>query len=66
MSKPVWRKSSRSGTGGAGGQECVELATLGNAIGVRDSKNPNGGNLTMSIEAFGELVTRIKADDSNA
>ncbi|HXA60883.1 MAG TPA: DUF397 domain-containing protein [Streptosporangiaceae bacterium] len=34
-----WRKSSHSGPEG---DECVEVADLTVAIGVRDSKNPGG------------------------
>jgi hypothetical protein len=34
----TWRKSSRSGDQGA----CVEFAVTTDAIGVRDSKDPDG------------------------
>jgi hypothetical protein len=37
----VWRKSSFSGN-----ENCVELAHLGSAIAVRDSKDPEGTLLT--------------------
>jgi Domain of unknown function (DUF397) len=37
-----WRKSSHSGPEG---DECVEVADLTVAIGVRDSKNPGGPKL---------------------
>ncbi|HEX7657839.1 MAG TPA: DUF397 domain-containing protein [Pseudonocardiaceae bacterium] len=48
-----WRKSSRSGSGGA---QCVELAhTLD---GVRDSKNPTGPVLRADVPA---LVQAVKA-----
>ncbi|MFD0856863.1 DUF397 domain-containing protein [Actinomadura adrarensis] len=53
-----WRKSSRSsGQGGA----CVELADLAMAVGVRDSKDPNGPKLLLTRAAFADVVTRIKA-----
>jgi hypothetical protein len=61
MNSPVWRKSSRSG-----GQQgdCVELARVDMAgIGVRDSKNPAAGHLTISTDVFGELLGRIKAGE---
>jgi hypothetical protein len=58
MTSPVWRKSSHSGSQQG---DCVELAHLGTAgIGIRDSKNPATGHLTISTEAFGELLARIK------
>ncbi|GLZ07769.1 hypothetical protein Acsp03_52350 [Actinomadura sp. NBRC 104412] len=46
----VWRKSSYSGT--QGGSDCVELARLGEAVGIRDSKDPHGPNLVVSREAL--------------
>jgi hypothetical protein len=37
--EPTWRKATKSGSNGA----CVEVARLAeDAIGVRDSKNPDG------------------------
>lgn len=56
-----WRKSSRSGTGGDGGQSCVELADLGKTVGIRDSKNPTGPHLSVSPAALGGLAVLIKA-----
>jgi len=47
---PVWRKSSRSTQGTSG--ECVEVAQLAHAIGLRDSKNPRLGHLALSRESF--------------
>lgn len=55
---PVWRKSSKSTNQGG---ECVEVAALSNAIGVRDSKNPQGGHLSLSRENFATLVQRIRS-----
>jgi len=52
-----WCKSGHSG-GEAG--ECVELADLLSAVGVRDSKNPQGPRLVVSRSAFGSLVGGIK------
>jgi hypothetical protein len=54
----AWRKSSHSG--GATDEACVELAALPEGVGVRDSKDPEGGRLTVSGDAFGSLLRRIK------
>ncbi|WP_067808085.1 DUF397 domain-containing protein [Actinomadura formosensis] len=55
-----WRKSSYSGT--ATDEVCVELGRLapGVGIGVRDSKDPDGGHLTLSVAQFAGLVEQIK------
>lgn len=53
----AWRTSSYTKEG-----NCVEMAELGNqGIGVRDSKNPSAGHLTVDREALRGLVGRIKA-----
>ncbi|POM26749.1 hypothetical protein BTM25_11550 [Actinomadura rubteroloni] len=58
MTNPVWRKSSRSGTQRG---DCVEVADLAaQTIGVRDSKNPALGHLTLTPENFGGLLADIK------
>ncbi|MES9603212.1 DUF397 domain-containing protein [Actinomadura sp. NPDC000929] len=63
MSKPIWRKSLRSGTGGAGGEECVEVAALAGGRGIRDSKAPDTGHLTLTPTSFTQLITRAKRGD---
>lgn len=57
----TWRKSSHSGSGGQGGQECVELAQLDTAVAVRDSKFPDSGYLTLDQERFASFVSRAKS-----
>ncbi|WP_329096411.1 DUF397 domain-containing protein [Actinomadura citrea] len=57
---PVWRKSSRSTQGTS--EQCVELAQLPHAVGIRDSKAPGAGHLTLTPHAFADLVTRAKRD----
>lgn len=47
----AWRKSSYSANEG----NCVELANIG---GVRDSKNPAGGNLRVDLAG---LINALKA-----
>lgn len=56
----TWRKSSYSGGGGSGGQDCVEVARLSEGIGIRDSKAPAAGHLSVSAAAFARLVERAK------
>jgi hypothetical protein len=55
-----WRKSSHSG--GISDQQCVELGRLaaGARIGIRDSKDPHGGHLSLSVAQFAGLVEQIK------
>ncbi|WP_242883312.1 DUF397 domain-containing protein [Actinomadura litoris] len=59
----TWRKSSYSGTGDPGGQDCVEVARLAGTVGVRDSKAPEAGHLSINREAFAALVARLKQDE---
>ena len=54
----AWRKSSYSG--GANDSACVEVSALRGAVGVRDSKNPDGGHLSVTGQAFARLVRSIK------
>jgi hypothetical protein len=55
----VWRKSSHSDTQG---NECVELAVVGTVgVGLRDSKAPEAGHLTLAPADFAGLMRRIKA-----
>ncbi|MEU6129193.1 DUF397 domain-containing protein [Saccharopolyspora sp. NPDC047091] len=49
----VWRKSSRSGQGGGA---CVEVAALSSAVGVRDSKDPDGPALLFGRSAWAVFV----------
>ncbi|MEU8303487.1 DUF397 domain-containing protein [Actinomadura sp. NPDC048955] len=59
-----WRKSSYSG--GVNDEHCVELARLASeaGVGVRDSKDPDGGHLTLSGVQFACLVEQIKQDST--
>ncbi|WP_344908065.1 DUF397 domain-containing protein [Actinomadura meridiana] len=59
----MWRKSSHSGTGDQ--SVCVEVADLPTGIGIRDSKNPHIGHLTITPDAFVTLLTRAKRDELN-
>ncbi|MGI5167852.1 DUF397 domain-containing protein [Spirillospora sp. CA-253888] len=60
-----WRKSSYSGTGGTSG-DCVELADLGTAVGLRDSKDPDGPGFALTGAAFRSLVQDVKEAGSGS
>lgn len=55
----AWRKASRSNSE----QACVEVAQAPTAVGVRDSKDPEGGHLALDRAAFGGLLARVKAGE---
>jgi hypothetical protein len=55
---PTWRKSSFSS---GNGSECVEVGDAGQAIAVRDSKDPDGPSLLVSPAAWADLTARIKS-----
>jgi hypothetical protein len=52
-----WRKSTRSS---AGGPECVEIALAPTGAGVRDSKNPTGGELDFAATPWVRFVGTAK------
>jgi hypothetical protein len=52
----AWRKSSYSG----GGNNCVEVAPGAVSCAVRDSKNPDGAQLTFGADAWQAFITDIK------
>jgi hypothetical protein len=66
VKEPTWRKSSRSGSGAEGGQDCVEVADLNGTRGIRDSKAPEAGHVALNPAAFAALVDRIKRDEYTA
>ncbi|WP_280491830.1 DUF397 domain-containing protein [Nocardia asiatica] len=54
LSGARWFKSTHS----SAGSECVEIAHLdGGRVGVRDSKNPNGGVLVFTPSEWDEFVS---------
>ncbi|MFI9260070.1 DUF397 domain-containing protein [Streptomyces sioyaensis] len=53
-----WYKSSHSGSAGG---DCVEVATCPSAIHVRDSKNPTGPSLTLSVSAWAAFIADVSA-----
>lgn len=62
FSGAVWRKSVKTQNSGA----CVEVARVGDTIGVRDSKDPDGPILRFSVrefEAFLDGAHKSEFDD---
>lgn len=53
----TWRKSSRSN---GSGQACVEVGG-GGVIGVRDTKDRDGGTLTFTQPAWRAFVDKVKS-----
>jgi hypothetical protein len=56
MTLPQWRKSSYSASTTA----CVEIATVGKAVLVRDSKHPDDGHLSFAPAELAALVDACK------
>jgi hypothetical protein len=55
MTAPTWRKSTYSGNEGT----CVEVA-LGQAVGVRDTKDRAAGQLTVSQRAWSAALAQLR------
>ncbi|TDC75210.1 DUF397 domain-containing protein [Actinomadura sp. 7K507] len=64
FARAQWRKGSRSGGGGTGGGDCIEVAgILPGVVAVRDSKAPDGPKLMFDRAAFVHMVHEIRAGD---
>ena len=57
----VWRKSARSGGEG----NCVEVAGFAETVGVRDSKDQQGPELTFTESAWTAFIASTRARRSN-
>jgi hypothetical protein len=57
LSRANWQKSSRSGPNC---DNCVEVAFVGGAIAVRDSKNPTGAALIFTSDEWDAFVAGAK------
>ena len=57
MTPVAWRKSSRSGDNGGA---CVEVATVGPAVAVRDSKHPDGPLLAFAANTWQAFTDQVK------
>ncbi|TDC94621.1 DUF397 domain-containing protein [Actinomadura sp. 7K507] len=55
----TWRKSSYSGSHGT--SDCVEVASMEEAVEIRDSKSLSTPHLTVSKDEMAALFIRIKA-----
>ncbi|MDI2132533.1 DUF397 domain-containing protein [Yinghuangia seranimata] len=55
---PRWKKSSYSGNQGGA---CLETAALTPAVGVRDSKDLNVGQLIIAASSWASLTESIKS-----
>ncbi|APU16622.1 MULTISPECIES: DUF397 domain-containing protein [Actinoalloteichus] len=54
---PQWRKSRRSGNKNA----CIEVGSAPGVVGIRDSKNRDGGMLVVDRAVFGAFLTAVKS-----
>jgi hypothetical protein len=60
LAQARWRKSSYSGGSG----DCVEIAgNLPGAVGVRDSKDPDGPALVFTPRAWRAFVAGVKSGE---
>jgi hypothetical protein len=53
-----WRKASYSTGNGA----CVEVASSGGRLAVRDSQHPSGPIIIFGCSAWSELVDKVKSE----
>lgn len=55
----LWFKSSRT----VEHNQCVEVALTSAAVGVRDTKDRDGGHFTVTAAQWSAFVDRVKAGD---
>ncbi|ASO20871.1 hypothetical protein FHR81_001840 [Actinoalloteichus hoggarensis] len=53
-----WRTSSRSANGG----QCVEIGQTADVVGIRDTKDRQGGVITVAPRAFDAFLAAAKDD----
>jgi hypothetical protein len=57
LSKAVWRKAKKSSENGGA---CVELASVSDAVALRDSKAPDGPMILVDREGFRRFADALK------
>ncbi len=62
VSRVQWRKASNSSSNGG---NCVEVALVGDAVAVRDSKNPDGPKLAFTPGDWKAFTAELKAGGFN-
>ncbi|TDD94349.1 DUF397 domain-containing protein [Actinomadura rubrisoli] len=62
LNTSTWRKSSYSSSNGGA---CVEVADLGDVVGVRDSKEPDGPMLAVTRATFTTLTAKLLQQDAS-
>ncbi|MBW4704329.1 MULTISPECIES: DUF397 domain-containing protein [unclassified Micromonospora] len=61
LSEATWRKSTRSGSD----TDCVEVAAVAHAVGVRDSKDRSGPVLAFDRSAWSAFVADLSTRPSS-
>lgn len=56
LSAATWRKSTYS----SNNANCVEVARIGQAVGVRDAKNVTGTTLAFSARPWSAFLTSLR------
>jgi hypothetical protein len=64
MTRGDWSRASWSKSNGSG--DCVEVAIVGETIGLRDSKDPTGPVLTCTYRSWREFLRIIRQDAPSA
>lgn len=56
LSRALWRKSSFSGNG----NECVEVGTASDVVGVRDTKDRSAGTLRFTPDVWRAFLSNVR------
>ncbi|WP_067488093.1 DUF397 domain-containing protein [Actinomadura hibisca] len=58
LSNVVWRKARRSTDNGG---DCIEVASAPTTVAIRDSKDPDGGNILIGRQDFTHFAKALKS-----